>query len=79
MRGTDLTVPPSIHPLVANPVLLHTDHPTSDAMFSIAQLKAPLSPPEPPPMCLRPPPDEDDEDEIADLPMLVEDVSSDKE
>ena len=48
-------------------------------MFSMMQPAFPLPPPEPPPMSLPSQQDDTDEDNMADLPFLVEDVSSDEE
>ena len=52
--------------------------PQSAAMSSIVQPPGPLPPPEPPPAAFSPPNDIIDE-EMADLPILVENVWSDDE
>ena len=48
-------------------------------MVSIAQPTFPLPPPEPPPRCPRPLGNNDEDAFMADLPVLVEDVSLDEE
>ena len=72
---------PPLNPLPSRnpPALLHIDSLNSDVMFSIAQSRVPLPHPEPPPECPCPSDDEDDNDQMADLLVLVEDISSDKE
>ena len=57
----------------------HSDHPVSNAVFTMMQPTIPLPPPEPPPSRLSSKHNYNDEDDMADLPILVEDVSSDEE